>query len=138
VSAVDETFKMLSECVLFRHLERREIEALFTRVRIRDFAPNDNIFVVGSPADSMMIVLRGKVQSRYGDCPPAPRAGTHEMMATFGRSLQRGGPVVEKRCEAVARRRVLSPSRLFLKNVVTPQREQRACRHIFVKRRTVA
>jgi CRP/FNR family cyclic AMP-dependent transcriptional regulator len=59
---VDQTFQLFSECMLFRHLERREIEALFTRVRIRDFAPSETIFVIGSPADSMMIVLRGKVQ----------------------------------------------------------------------------
>jgi len=59
---VDQTFQLFSECVLFRHLERREIEALFTRVRIRDFAASETIFVIGSPADSMMIVLRGTVQ----------------------------------------------------------------------------
>jgi CRP-like cAMP-binding protein len=50
--------------VLFRHVERREIETLFTRVRIRDFAAGETIFGIGSPADSMMIVLRGTVQTR--------------------------------------------------------------------------
>jgi CRP/FNR family cyclic AMP-dependent transcriptional regulator len=59
---VDQTFQLFSECVLFRHIERREIGALFTRVRIRDFAASETIFVIGSPADSMMIVLRGAVQ----------------------------------------------------------------------------
>jgi CRP/FNR family cyclic AMP-dependent transcriptional regulator len=62
MSSVDQTFQLFSECVLFRHIERREIEALFTRVRIRDFAASETIFVIGSPADSMMIVLRGTVQ----------------------------------------------------------------------------
>jgi CRP/FNR family transcriptional regulator, cyclic AMP receptor protein len=60
---VDQTFQLFSECALFRHLKHREIEALFTRVRIRDFAASETIFVIGSPADSMMIVLRGTVQS---------------------------------------------------------------------------
>jgi signal transduction histidine kinase/CheY-like chemotaxis protein len=68
---VDETFQLFSECVLFRNLSRREKETLFTRVRIRDFAPSESVFVIGSPGDSMMIVLRGAVQisvaSRKGD-----------------------------------------------------------------------
>jgi two-component system, sensor histidine kinase len=59
---VDEIFRLFSECVLFRKLECREKEALFTRVRIRDFAASETIFVIGSPGDSMMIVLRGTVQ----------------------------------------------------------------------------
>jgi CRP/FNR family transcriptional regulator, cyclic AMP receptor protein len=59
---VDQTFQLFSECVLCRRLERREKEAFFTRVRIRDFAGSETIFVTGSPADSMMIVLRGTVQ----------------------------------------------------------------------------
>jgi CRP-like cAMP-binding protein len=59
---VDQAFQLFSELVLFRHIERREIAALFTRVRIRDFAPNETIFLKGSPADSMMFVLRGTVE----------------------------------------------------------------------------
>ena len=53
---------MFSECALFRNLEHQEKEALFTRVRIRDFAASETIFVTGAPGDSVMIVLRGKVQ----------------------------------------------------------------------------
>ena len=53
---------MFSECALFRNLEHQEKEALFTRVRIRDFAATETIFVTGAPGDSVMIVLRGKVQ----------------------------------------------------------------------------
>jgi CRP/FNR family transcriptional regulator, cyclic AMP receptor protein len=81
---MDQTFKMFSECTLFRHLERREIEALFTRVRIRDFAANETVFVSGSPADSMMIVLRGEVQPR-GTAPeyrPIVLPGTVETNVT--------------------------------------------------------
>lgn len=59
---MDQNFPLFTECELFRHIERHEIEALFTRVRIRDFAANETIFVIGSPADSMMIVLSGTVQ----------------------------------------------------------------------------
>ena len=59
---MDQTFQLFSECVLFRNVERREKEALFARVRIRDFAASETIFVTGSPGDSMMIVLRGTVQ----------------------------------------------------------------------------
>ena len=59
---MDQAFQLFSELVLFRHIERREIAALFTRVRIRDFAPNETIFLKGSPADSMMFVLRGTVE----------------------------------------------------------------------------
>jgi CRP/FNR family cyclic AMP-dependent transcriptional regulator len=61
---VDQIFQLFSACVLFRHVERRVIEALFTEIRIRDFAVSERIFVIGSPADSMMIVLRGTVQIR--------------------------------------------------------------------------
>ena len=57
-----DPFQLFSECVLFRNLERPEKEALFTRVRTRDFAAGETIFAIGSPGDSMMIVLRGTVQ----------------------------------------------------------------------------
>jgi CRP-like cAMP-binding protein len=61
---MDQTFQLFSECALFRHLERQEIEAFFARARIRDFAADETICGIGSPADSMMIVLRGIVQTR--------------------------------------------------------------------------
>jgi CRP/FNR family transcriptional regulator, cyclic AMP receptor protein len=70
---VDQTFQLLSECVLFRNLERREKEALFSRVRIRDFAASEAIFVIGSPGDSMMIVLGGRVQIGV----PSPKGRPH-------------------------------------------------------------
>jgi CRP/FNR family transcriptional regulator, cyclic AMP receptor protein len=59
---MDQAFQLFSECVLFRNLERRDKEALFTRVRTRDFAASEAVFVIDSPGDSMMIVLRGTVQ----------------------------------------------------------------------------
>ena len=62
VSSVDQTFQLFSECWLFRNLDRREKEALFTGVKIRDFVAGETIFVVGSPGDSGMILLDGTVQ----------------------------------------------------------------------------
>jgi CRP/FNR family transcriptional regulator, cyclic AMP receptor protein len=60
---MDQTFQLFSECMLFRHLERRDIEALFSCARIRDFVAGQTICGIGSPAESIMIVLRGKVQT---------------------------------------------------------------------------
>lgn len=62
MSSVDQTFQLFSECVLFSKLEHQDKEALFTRVRVRDFAASETIFARGSPGDSVMIVLRGTVQ----------------------------------------------------------------------------
>jgi CRP/FNR family transcriptional regulator, cyclic AMP receptor protein len=59
---MDQAFQLFSECVMFRNLERREKEALFTRVRFRDFAAGQTIFLTGSPGDSMMIVLCGTIE----------------------------------------------------------------------------
>ena len=88
---MDQIFQLFSECALFRHLEHREIEALFTRVRIRDFAAGETIFVIGSPADSMMIVLRGAVQSvtsPRGEPLPAILLNQSESPSTAG--IRRG------------------------------------------------
>jgi CRP/FNR family transcriptional regulator, cyclic AMP receptor protein len=59
---VDQAFQLFSKCVLFCKLELQEKEALFARVRIREFSAGETIFAIGSPGDSMMIVLRGTVQ----------------------------------------------------------------------------
>jgi CRP/FNR family transcriptional regulator, cyclic AMP receptor protein len=59
--------------VLFRKLERREKEVLFTRVQVRDFSPGETIFAIGSPGDSMMIVLRGKVEISVTSPKDQPR-----------------------------------------------------------------
>jgi CRP/FNR family transcriptional regulator, cyclic AMP receptor protein len=59
---MDQAFQLFSECWLFRNFERREKEALFTRIKIRDFAAGETICVIGSPGDSGMIVLHGTVR----------------------------------------------------------------------------
>jgi CRP-like cAMP-binding protein len=60
---MDQTFELFSECSLFRNFERWEKEALFTRVKIRDFAAGETICVIGSPGDSGMIVLQAQSKS---------------------------------------------------------------------------
>ena len=67
--SVDQTFQLLSECWLFRNLGRREKEALFACVKIRDFAAGETIFVIGSPGDCGMILLDGAVQISLPDRP---------------------------------------------------------------------
>ena len=73
---MDQTFQLFSECWLFRNLERREKEALFTRVKIRDFGSRKTIFVVGSPSDSGMILLDGTVQISLPGQPHAALLST--------------------------------------------------------------
>ena len=76
VSSVDQTFQLFSECWLFRNLDRREKEALFTGVKIRDFVAGKTIFVVGSPGDSGMILLDGTVQISLPGQPHAALLST--------------------------------------------------------------
>jgi hypothetical protein len=63
---MDQIVQLFGECWLFRNLERREKDALFTRVKIRDFAAGETIFVVGSPGDSGMILLDGTSELARG------------------------------------------------------------------------
>jgi len=76
VSSEDQTFQLFSECWLFRNLDRREKEALFTGVKIRDFVAGETIFVVGSPGDSGMILLDGTVQISLPGQPHAALLST--------------------------------------------------------------
>jgi CRP/FNR family transcriptional regulator, cyclic AMP receptor protein len=59
---MDQAFQLFGESWLFRNLERWEKEALFTRVKFRDFAAGETIWVIGSPGDSGMAVLHGTVR----------------------------------------------------------------------------
>jgi two-component system, sensor histidine kinase len=61
-SLAEQAFQLISGCVLFRNLAHEEKQALFARMRIHDFAGGDSIFQEGSPGDSMMIVLYGKIE----------------------------------------------------------------------------
>jgi CRP/FNR family transcriptional regulator, cyclic AMP receptor protein len=59
---VDDGRRLLGECVLFRGFATAERHALFSRIRIRTFAAGETIFLMGSPGDTMMAVLSGKVR----------------------------------------------------------------------------
>jgi len=53
---------VLAQCGLFRRLSDNEREALFTRARTQRYAANESIFLMGSPGDSMVAVLKGTIR----------------------------------------------------------------------------
>jgi CRP-like cAMP-binding protein len=53
---------VLAQCGLFRRLSDTEREALFTRARTQRYAANESIFLMGSPGDSMVAVLKGTIR----------------------------------------------------------------------------
>src|SRR6266496_1416769 len=61
-AAIDAARRLLADCMLFRGLVENERDALVARARIRHFAAGDNIFLMGSPGDSMMAVLGGQIR----------------------------------------------------------------------------
>jgi CRP/FNR family cyclic AMP-dependent transcriptional regulator len=63
-SLVEEARRLLGACWLFRSLGQDERKALFARVRIRirNFAAGETIFLQGSPGDHMMAVVNGNVR----------------------------------------------------------------------------
>jgi CRP/FNR family cyclic AMP-dependent transcriptional regulator len=58
----DDARRLLGECYLFRELSADERNVLFGRLRVRNYAAGDTIFLMGSPGDSMMAVLSGSVR----------------------------------------------------------------------------
>ncbi len=70
---------VLAQCGLFRRLSDNEREALFTRARTQKYAANETIFLMGSPGDSMLAVLRGTVRVSA----PSPD-GKEVVLATLG------------------------------------------------------
>lgn len=63
-SAIEEARRLLGACWLFRDLRPDERKALFARVRIRirNFAAGETIFLRGSPGDHMIAVVSGHVR----------------------------------------------------------------------------
>jgi CRP/FNR family transcriptional regulator, cyclic AMP receptor protein len=59
---IDSGRAVLAQCGLFRRLSDNEREALFTRARTQKYAANETIFLMGSPGDSMVAVLRGTIR----------------------------------------------------------------------------
>jgi CRP-like cAMP-binding protein len=53
---------VLGQCGLFRRLTDSEREALFARARTQKYSANETIFLMGSPGDSMLAVLRGTIR----------------------------------------------------------------------------
>jgi CRP-like cAMP-binding protein len=58
----DSARTVLAQCGLFRRLSDNEREALFTRARTQRYAANESIFLMGSPGDSMVAVLKGTIR----------------------------------------------------------------------------
>jgi CRP/FNR family transcriptional regulator, cyclic AMP receptor protein len=52
----------LGNCFLFRGLLAGEVDELMARARVRRYDPGEIIFLMGSPGDSMMVVLSGDVR----------------------------------------------------------------------------
>jgi CRP/FNR family transcriptional regulator, cyclic AMP receptor protein len=52
----------LGNCFLFRGLVAAEVDELMARARVRRYDPGEIIFLMGSPGDSMMVVLSGDVR----------------------------------------------------------------------------
>jgi CRP/FNR family cyclic AMP-dependent transcriptional regulator len=61
---VEEARRLLDACWLFRSLGPDERKALFgrVRIRIRNFAAGETIFLKGSPGDHMVAVVSGNVR----------------------------------------------------------------------------
>jgi CRP-like cAMP-binding protein len=61
-TATEEACRLLGECFLFRELDAEERNVLFARLRVRNYAAGETIFLMGSAGDSMMAVLSGNVR----------------------------------------------------------------------------
>jgi CRP/FNR family transcriptional regulator, cyclic AMP receptor protein len=59
---VEDARQLLGQCGLFRGLRPDERTVLFARVRIRNFASGETIFLKGAPGDNMMALLSGSVR----------------------------------------------------------------------------
>jgi len=59
---LDTVRRLLGECTLFRGLDPSGRDELMSRARVRQFAAGDTIFLMGSPGDSLMAVLSGRVR----------------------------------------------------------------------------
>jgi CRP/FNR family transcriptional regulator, cyclic AMP receptor protein len=61
-TATEDAGRLLGECFLFRELDAEERNVLFARVRVRNYAAGETIFLMGSAGESMMAVLSGSVR----------------------------------------------------------------------------
>jgi CRP/FNR family transcriptional regulator, cyclic AMP receptor protein len=58
----EDARRLLANCILFRGLVTGERDAAVARARMRHFPAGEPIFLMGSPGNSMMAVLRGTVR----------------------------------------------------------------------------
>jgi CRP/FNR family transcriptional regulator, cyclic AMP receptor protein len=61
-NSLEDARRLLANCILFRDLVTGARDAVVARARIRHFAAGDTIFLMGSPGNSMIAVLRGTVR----------------------------------------------------------------------------
>ena len=59
---MDDARRALGACPLFHGLNMEEQQRLFARVRIRNLAAGEAVFLMGSAGDTMMAVLSGKIR----------------------------------------------------------------------------
>ncbi len=59
---VEHGRRVFGECALFRSLGAADKKALFADLQVQKFAPNETIFLKGSPGDRLMAVLAGHVR----------------------------------------------------------------------------
>src|SRR5262249_40382906 len=59
---LDADRQLLAQCKLFRLLPADERATLIAHARIRKYAADETVFRMGSPGDSMMVVLSGHVR----------------------------------------------------------------------------
>ncbi len=63
---VHDDRRLLAQCNLFRMLPADARDALIAHAHIRRYAADETIFLMGSPGDSMMVVLSGHVRISVG------------------------------------------------------------------------
>jgi CRP/FNR family transcriptional regulator, cyclic AMP receptor protein len=59
---LEDARRLLSGCALFQGLTADEHRTLLARIRIRNFEAGESVFLMGSPGDTMMAVLSGKIR----------------------------------------------------------------------------
>jgi CRP/FNR family transcriptional regulator, cyclic AMP receptor protein len=59
---LDTVRRLLGECSLFRGLDLTSRNEMLSRARVRQYAPGDTIFLMGSPGDCLMAVLSGRIR----------------------------------------------------------------------------
>ncbi|MBV8792972.1 MAG: Crp/Fnr family transcriptional regulator [Pseudolabrys sp.] len=59
---ISEARRLLGDCILFRGLNPEARKGLVAQARVKNYAPGETIFLMGSSGDSMMAILSGSVR----------------------------------------------------------------------------